>query len=624
MNRLGHVVAPVLAAVLMSSVSHAAIPLNAQVTAVAPAAQVDFEVFLPLRNKPGLERLLKAQQTVGSASYHNWLTPAQFKAQFGPSAGSFARVSAALTGLGLQVTAVHTRSLHVAGTAAQVAKAFGTSLSAVARPEGVQQLVAARPIALPSALQQENVVIAAFTGVPPMHVHSRKVALVNPANRYSNVGPYWFDDLKQAYNYPSYQSVLPNGQPLTGKGVQVAVLMETDALNSDLALYFNSENFTKTTGLPPPTIQTYPIEGGAPFNPDSGGSLEASLDVQMVLGGAPGASVTVVSLPDLSDAHVLDGYVAIVDTNKWDLVNSSFGLCELYYTAPYNGGQDYTGVLRIYSEVFEQGNAQGITFVASSGDSGGPACLSVSYFYGSPKATFVPGVESPADDPNVTAVGGTNLLTTPPPNPQTKPPTLTSEYVSENAIGDPEVPQDPYGVGVDVAGGYWGAGGGRSVVFALPSYQEGFSVGGGRIVPDVGMQVGGCPLGLAITPCKPTDSAVVTAFGGGLYGVIGTSVSSPEFVGALVLYEEMAGRRLGNVNSFLWTQGAVQDDLGGFQAAAPAQFFHKSIPGFDGFWRHSSTQGFDYMVGNGSPNMRTLFGMTKYAPAGDPQTPSNP
>jgi subtilase family serine protease len=598
--------------------------MNAQVSAVAPAAPVDFEVFLPLRNKTGLERLLKAQQTVGSASYHQWLTPAQFKAQFGPTAASFARVTTTLTAAGFQVTAVHTRSLHVAGTASQVNAAFGASLNSVVREDGSRQLVAARPMALPAALQQENVVIAAFTGVPPMHLHSHKVAMVNPANRYSDVGPYWYDDLKQAYNYPSYQSVLPNGAPLTGKGVQVAVLMETQALNSDLALYFNNENFTTTTGKPPPTIQVYPIDGGAPFNPGSGGSLEASLDVQQVLGGAPGASVTLVSLPNLTDAYVLDGYVAIVDRNKWDLVNSSFGLCELYYTAPYNGGQDYTGVLKIYDEVFEQGNAQGITFVASSGDSGGLACLSVSYFYGNPKATFVPGVEDPADSPYVTAVGGTNLLTTPPPDPQTKPPTLTSAYVSENAIGDPEVPQDPYGVGVEVAGGYWGAGGGRSVIFAQPAYQNAFSAGGGRIVPDVGMQVGGCPLNLAKTPCKPTDSAVVTAFGGNFYGVIGTSVSSPEFLGALALYEQMAGRRLGNVNSFLWTQGAVQDDLGGAQAAAPAQFFHKDIPGYDGFWDHSSTSGFDYMVGNGTPNVRTLFGMTRFAPAGTPQTPSNP
>jgi hypothetical protein len=30
------------------------------------------------------------------------------------------------------------------------------------------------------------------------------------------------------------------------------------------------------------------------------------------------------------------------------------------------------------------------------------------------------------------------------------------------------------------------------------------------------------------------------------------------------------------------------------------------------------------MYGNGSPDIRTLFGMTGYAPAGNPETPTNP
>ena len=94
--RVRHFAATLLAAVSLSAVSHAATPPGAQVVAIAPSASVDFEVFLPLRNKPALETLLKAQTTPGSASYHQWLTPAQFGAQFGPSAASFANVRAAV------------------------------------------------------------------------------------------------------------------------------------------------------------------------------------------------------------------------------------------------------------------------------------------------------------------------------------------------------------------------------------------------------------------------------------------------------------------------------------------------------------------------------------------------
>jgi subtilase family serine protease len=240
----------------------------------------------------------------------------------------------------------------------------------------------------------------------------------------------------------------------------------------------------------------------------------------------------------------------------------------------------------------------------------------------------VPSVENPASDPNVTAVGGGNLLTTTPPSPQTSPATLTSLYVGENADSDTEIPYDVYGFGKTVAGGRWGAGGGQSVVFAIPTYQNWVNFYGngvaGRIVPDVGMQVGGCPSGIAKT-CHATDSAAVEAFAGGLSGVIGTSVASPELVGALALViQNGGGGRLGNINPFLWSQGYVQTDLGGAKAAKVAQFFHKGQLGYNGVVHTNATVGFDYMFGNGSPDVRILFGLTGYAPAGNPQTVTNP
>ena len=80
--------------------------------------------------------------------------------------------------------------------------------------------------------------------------------------------------------------------------------------------------------------------------------------------------------------------------------------------------------------------------------------------------TFVPGVSTPADDPDVTAVGGGNLLTS------RTPAAWTPAYVSENGLGDPDVPYDIYGIGQNVSGGYWGAGGGVSSVFGRPAYQR--------------------------------------------------------------------------------------------------------------------------------------------------------
>ena len=352
--------------------------------------------------------------------------------------------------------------------------------------------------------------------------------------------------------------------------------------------------------------------------------------MQQVTGGAPGSSVTLVSLPDLQDEQIIDGYLTIVDSNTYDIVNSSFGKCELEYTAPYNGGVDYTDILMAEHELFEQGNIQGITFVASSGDNGAVMCPTPNYAPGV-DAKFVAGVSTPANDPDVTAVGGGNLITT------SNPPSLDTQYVFERAYGDPEVPYDVYGIGATVAGGYWGAGGGVSAIFPRPDYQALVSTGSAtaRTVPDVGMQVGGLGFSSRGTYCQSpartcavNDSSVVTAYGvrqgGGFYGAIGTSVSSPEFVGALALYEQRAGRQ-GNVNAYLYAEGAAQTYAGGVNAPPSKQYFHRGQAGFDGAY-HGGYPGanYDYIYGNGSPDVVNLFGLNAYGLAGTPQTPSNP
>jgi subtilase family serine protease len=591
---------------------------GAQVQSAAATAPVDFEVFLPLRNTAALQRLLTEQQTAGTVNYQKWLTPAQYAAQFGPTPAVMAKAQATLRNAGLTVVAIHTRSFHVSGTATQVNRLLQTRLSTVTDASGRVRMVASvRPI-LPGALQKQGAKIASFTGLPRKHAFAVRTALNLPANRYGPVGPYWYNDLKQAYDYPSYQSMLPNGQRLDGTGVKVAVLMSDLLYPGDLTTYFGHEHFSTTTGKTVPTVATELIDGGGAAGGD--GSLEASLDVQQVLGGAPGAAVTLVSIPDLSDEHILDGYAYIVDNPQlYDVVNSSFGGCELDYTAAYNDGTDYTFILQMYDDLFQQGAAEGITFVASSGDNGGLACTTPSYEVQGLAGSFVKGVSTPAASAYVTAVGGGNLVTTTPPS------TRGAAYVGENSFGDPLVPYDPDGVGALASGGYWGAGGGRSVVYARPSYQLSINTGANtRTVPDVGMQVGGCPTD-ATQPCGPDRSAVVTAYQGELIDVIGTSVASPEFVGALALYIEKQGHKVGDIHAYLYRMGQLQTAAGGVKAPSSLQYYHRNIQGFDGAWAGDyPSQNYNYTYGNGSPDVRKLFGLTGFPAAGTPQTASNP
>lgn len=604
------------------------------VEAASPTDLVEFTVYLPLRNQEQLENLLTQLHDPNSPQYQHWLQPAEFLKLFGPSAADLTSVQASLTAHGFTVTDSNAHGMHVRGPASAVSSTFGAVVNKQAR-QGKTRFIAQNALQVPDELAGLNLRIFGLERVPDRQVHARMIPAPIVENRYGSTGTYWFDDLKQAYDYPAYSS------RTDGTGVNVVILMGDLLFPGDLAAAFDHEKFTAITGKPDPSVTTVKVDGGgAVGGPDA---FEASLDVQQVLGGAPGANVTLVSIPDLSDPHIMDGYNYIVDTNTYDIVNSSFGECELEYTAAYNGGVDYTYILKQYHEIFAQGNAQGITFVASSGDQGGLLCPTANYAPPpAPPASpvFVLGVSTPADDPDVTAVGGGNLITV------STPPSLNSAYVRESAFADPEVPYDVYGFGENVSGGYWGAGGGVSAIFAKPLYQFLANTGSRswRTLPDVGMQVGGfgfsgldgsssgggpgsfCESPPAIS-CSPDDSSVITAYGGLFYFTIGTSVSSPEFVGSLALFEQQFGRhhRMGNVNYFLYAQGALQTLTGGVHAPAELQFFHRNIPGFDGFYNANyPSYNYNYIYGNGSPDVRKLFGLTGHPPAGVPQTPSNP
>jgi subtilase family serine protease len=607
------------------SLGGAATAVAAPALPAAPASQVvQFSLFLPLQNKAGLTALLAAQQNKASPSYHKWLTPDQFATQFGPSATTIAQAKAALTTAGLQVNAVSGRAIQVSATVAQVNTAFKLSLKSTGTGKTARLIALTKPV-LPGVLGTIGAVTPAFAPVPLAETHSRRLAGVTPDNRRSAVGGYYYNDLKQAYDYPSYATILPGGARLDGTGVNVAIVMEDDAADSDIALMFAHENFTATTGNPAPTITHVPVNGGGVFG--GPGTDEASLDVQQVLGGSPGAAVTLLSLPNLSNQNILDAYYFNVDlTNSYDIVSSSFGECSLFFTPAYNNGYDFTGDLALQNEIFQQGNSQGITFIASSGDSGGLGCPDNLYFaYGTTGGKFVKGTENPADDPNVTGVGGTNLVTSfqGPYVPGTSTIPKPSIYLRENGNGDPEVPYDPYGLG-NLTGGYWGAGGGIDKVFAQPYYQTTAVTGATtRTVPDIGMQVGGCPGGISVTPCGPQRSYVLVWIGGGAYGLIGTSVAAPEFAGATALAVEAYGR-VGNLNPYLYSKGAEQVAAGLSSAPADKQFYHMNIYGYDGAYTTSPSKGYNYITGYGTPDVRKLFGFAGYAPAGNPQTPSNP
>jgi kumamolisin len=555
-------------------------------------------VHLPLRNVAELDALIAASSDQTSPQFGHFLTPQQFRDRYAPSAADVAAADAALKTMGFQ-TQTTAQNVFAAAPQTVVESAFGVRISPANGKRSTTSVDRAPRV--PDALAKlgATVAIKNFVYQPHSQLVGGSAATQFPDNRYGPHGPYWFTDLKEAYGYPAFASY-------KGSGRTIGIVMATDAQDSDITSYFHHELYDNFAAIP--TLEHVKVNGGAPFGGiGNGASVEATLDAQQSMGSAPGAHVIMYSLPDLSQTNILAGYDQIINENRADIVTSSFGLCELYYTAAYNGGTDFTFYMNAFHDAFKQGNAQGITFVASSGDHGSYECANVA-----DTAKIQQGVSNPANDPNVTAVGGTNLVTTaialpaatPAPNP---PDQYTSHYVSENAYDDPFNP---------AASGYpndvWGSGGGISTYFAKPLYQIAVNTRSStqRTIPDIAMHMGGCPFGAQL-PCGPDRSADIVRINNANYGVIGTSASAPEFAGLLAVTEQgLGGVRLGNANVLIYAEAFL---LGN------SVFRHP--PGNNGYPTHPT---YDYVVGNGTPQA-TAFMLHRSAPfAGDPMTATNP
>ena len=560
---------------------------------VASNEPVAFEVYIPIQNRVQLEKDLDAMHDPGSASYEKWLTPEQFQVRYGASKDQLKAIQDELSVAGLDAKVVSGHHLHVTGPGNMVEQALGTSLETASFASGRKVFVAKQAVTTTPAMTAVGAKIVGLSGRIMMRTHARQVAL--PDNRYSTHGGYWFDDLKQAYRYPSY---IGN----TGKGTTIATLTDGAYLPSDMVKYFAHEKLTL------PDISEVQVAGGSPFNADS---FETMLDLEQAGGMAPGAKIVHYNIPDLSDNSIIDGLSQILTENKADIVSMSFGEPEVFYTAEYNDGVDFTFIPQIYDDLFAQGNAQGITFGASSGDSGALAAVPAICFTGVANCGHaIASVQFPASSPHVTAVGGTNLVTV------SDGATKDSTYVSEEAFGDP-LSKDIF-YGTSAIGSYWGSGGGDSILFYKPSFQKLVQTGNNKVrtVPDIAFHMGGCPGGVLGT-CNPDDSFDYEVFNNLYYGAIGTSAGAPDLAGLAALAIQREGHRIGNVNYRIYQIASIQN------AGLPVKAFHHGIPGFNGKYFGSAAP-YNRVTGNGTVRGIDLLLDPHGAVAGVPQTPSNP
>jgi subtilase family serine protease len=279
---------------------------------------------------------------------------------------------------------------------------------------------------------------ADWQGHPPIHVH-----------RSAATAPVGYSPTRIRHAY-GFDQITGNG---SGQTLAIVDAYGSPTIQKDL------NTFCSTFGLATTTIQiAYP--SGKPKKTDGGWALETALDVEWAHAIAPGATILLVVAKSASFTDLL----AAVD----------YAAARAAQVSMSWGGNEFAGEAA-YDTHF---NKAGITFTASSGDSGG-------------------GAGWPAVSTYVTAVGGTTLNLD-----------AAGNVLSETA--------------------WSGSNGGPSAYLAEPSYQTQWQSSGKREMPDVSY------LGNPATGV-PVYSSTRYQGTAGWFQVGGTSAGSPMWAALFAL-----------------------------------------------------------------------------------------
>ncbi len=541
---------------------HPLISAGADLGAVNSSFQLP-SVTLYFKRSPvqqaALNLLLAAQQNPNSPEYHQWLTPEQFADRFGATQSDYDQTTAWLKSEGFTISSpARGRGwVRFQATAGQIQSSFQTSIHRY-RVNGKMHYANATEPSIPTALVP---IVQNIRGLHDFRrerrlTKSRKSPDYNFTDGTHGMVP---DDFATIYDVAALYAA-----GIDGTGQKIAIVGQTDIVPSDLTQFRNKFH------LPAQNVQQVLAAGETDPGVVDGDIEEANLDIQWAGAVARNATIVYVYAGDVETAIEW-----AIDQNLAPVISASYGICESYDLVDLPATQ----------AMAQQANAQGQTWVNSSGDAGATDC---DPGFVSTVAQAGLAVDSPSDIPEVTGVGGSQF------NDAGGNYWAASNHTN-SASALSYIPEVVWNTTI-ADGGLSAGGGGTSVLFPKPVWQTGPGVptGGLRNTPDV-----------ALNASDVAPAYVVSQGQGGYY--YGTSLAAPSLAGILGLLNQYlvskgAQPGLGNINPALYrlaqaNVGAFHDITGGNNSSPCNAGSPDCVNGFAGF---SAGPGYDMATGLGS------------------------
>jgi subtilase family serine protease len=306
-----------------------------------------------------LNRLLGELQYPKSANYHKWLTPESYADRFGMSQADIAKIIEWLMAQQLTVSSVSRarNAIMISGRVERVEHAFQTEIHTYAVAGETHYANATAP-SVPSAIEG---VVLAIHGLHDFRLRPKsrmmRVLLATEGGAAPN---YTRNTSGKQYLTPDdFGAIVESIKPPSNAGMDsspysVVIVgqsrIDTSHLNR-FRTYFGLGDAQLTTILVPNTLDP----GTRPSD-----EQHSDLDLEWASAAAPRSRLQFVYSYD-----VMDAVQYAVDENLAPILGMSYGECEI---SPSTSDAQ---TMRTWAR---QANAQGITWVAASGDSGAAGC----------------------------------------------------------------------------------------------------------------------------------------------------------------------------------------------------------------------------------------------------------